>query len=74
MTVEGMVPFIPSHPGSAAGAAFNHIAQEYDQIFTDSLIGRAQRDARLINRWINGAWEADAGSVQPADDSTVSAA
>jgi ubiquinone/menaquinone biosynthesis C-methylase UbiE len=52
MTVEGMVPFIPSHPGSAAGAAFNHIAQEYDQIFTDSLIGRAQRDAvwRVLTR------------------------
>jgi ubiquinone/menaquinone biosynthesis C-methylase UbiE len=29
----------------AAGAAFDRIAQNYDQIFTDSLIGRAQRDA-----------------------------
>ena len=44
MTVEGMFPLIPSHPGSAAGAAFNRIAHDYDQIFTDSLIGRAQRD------------------------------
>lgn len=30
---------------SAAGAAFDQIAAEYDQIFTDSLIGRAQRNA-----------------------------
>ncbi|HTF69211.1 MAG TPA: methyltransferase domain-containing protein, partial [Edaphobacter sp.] len=30
---------------SAAGAAFDRIAQDYDQKFTDSLIGRAQRDA-----------------------------
>jgi ubiquinone/menaquinone biosynthesis C-methylase UbiE len=33
------------YAGSAAGAAFDHIAQDYDQIFTDSLVGRAQRDA-----------------------------
>ncbi len=31
--------------GSAAGAAFDRIAQDYDRRFTDSLIGRAQRDA-----------------------------
>jgi ubiquinone/menaquinone biosynthesis C-methylase UbiE len=42
MTVEGTVA---CYPGSAAGAAFDRIAQDYDQIFTDSLIGRAQRDA-----------------------------
>ena len=30
---------------SNAGAVFDQIATEYDQIFTDSLIGRAQRDA-----------------------------
>jgi ubiquinone/menaquinone biosynthesis C-methylase UbiE len=30
---------------SAAGAAFDRIAQDYDQKFTESLIGRAQRDA-----------------------------
>ena len=34
-----------TYPVSAAGAAFDRIAQDYDQIFTDSLIGRAQRDA-----------------------------
>jgi len=44
MTVERTIPFT-SYPRSAAGAAFNRIAQDYDQIFTDSLIGRAQRDA-----------------------------
>jgi ubiquinone/menaquinone biosynthesis C-methylase UbiE len=42
MTVERT---IACYPGSAAGAAFDRIAQDYDQIFTDSLIGRAQRDA-----------------------------
>ena len=42
MTVEGT---IACYPGSAAGAAFDRIARDYDQIFTDSLIGRAQRDA-----------------------------
>jgi len=31
--------------GSAAGAAFDRIAQAYDGRFTDSLIGRAQREA-----------------------------
>jgi ubiquinone/menaquinone biosynthesis C-methylase UbiE len=30
---------------SVAGAAFDNLAQDYDQIFTNSLIGRAQRDA-----------------------------
>jgi ubiquinone/menaquinone biosynthesis C-methylase UbiE len=34
-----------SYPGSAAGNAFDRIAENYDRIFTDSLIGRAQRDA-----------------------------
>jgi ubiquinone/menaquinone biosynthesis C-methylase UbiE len=34
-----------ANPGSAAGAAFDRIAQDYDRTFTDSLIGRAQRDA-----------------------------
>ena len=30
---------------SAAGAAFDQLAAEYDQIFTESIVGRAQRDA-----------------------------
>jgi ubiquinone/menaquinone biosynthesis C-methylase UbiE len=34
-----------TYPVSAAGAAFDRIAQDYDRTFTDSLIGRAQRDA-----------------------------
>jgi ubiquinone/menaquinone biosynthesis C-methylase UbiE len=34
-----------AYPVSAAGAAFDRIAQDYDRTFTDSLIGRAQRDA-----------------------------
>jgi ubiquinone/menaquinone biosynthesis C-methylase UbiE len=42
MITEGT---IACYLGSAAGAAFDRIAQDYDQIFTDSLIGRAQRDA-----------------------------
>ena len=42
MTVEGT---ISCYPGSAAGAAFDRIAQDYDRIFTHSFIGRAQRDA-----------------------------
>jgi ubiquinone/menaquinone biosynthesis C-methylase UbiE len=42
MSAEGT---IACYPGSAAGAAFDRIAKDYDQIFTDSLIGRAQRDA-----------------------------
>jgi ubiquinone/menaquinone biosynthesis C-methylase UbiE len=34
-----------AYAGSPAGAAFDRIAQDYDRRFTDSLIGRAQRDA-----------------------------
>jgi ubiquinone/menaquinone biosynthesis C-methylase UbiE len=45
MTVERAIPDFTICPESAAGAAFDRIAQNYDQIFTDSLIGRAQRDA-----------------------------
>jgi ubiquinone/menaquinone biosynthesis C-methylase UbiE len=49
MTVDGTIS-LNSYPESvfarsAAGAAFDHLAQDYDQIFTNSLIGRAQRDA-----------------------------
>jgi SAM-dependent methyltransferase len=48
MTVNGTISmngFPGSDAGSAAGAAFDHLAQNYDQTFTNSLIGRAQRDA-----------------------------
>jgi ubiquinone/menaquinone biosynthesis C-methylase UbiE len=34
-----------AYPESAAAAAFDRIAPDYDRRFTDSLIGRAQRDA-----------------------------
>lgn len=36
---------LAAYPGSPAGAAFDRIAQDYDRRFTDSFIGRAQRDA-----------------------------
>lgn len=45
MTVERATSACTEYSGFAAGAAFNRIAQDYDQVFTDSLIGRAQRDA-----------------------------
>jgi ubiquinone/menaquinone biosynthesis C-methylase UbiE len=45
MSTEGRSLRVPNYPGSAAGAAFDRIAQDYDQIFTDSRIGRAQRTA-----------------------------
>jgi len=45
MTVEKVVPSAIGLPGSAAGAAFDRFAEDYDQKFTDTLIGRAQRDA-----------------------------
>ena len=45
MNVQLTVPAFESYPESAAGAAFDRVAQDYDQTFTDSLIGRAQRDA-----------------------------
>jgi ubiquinone/menaquinone biosynthesis C-methylase UbiE len=49
MTVGGTIS-LNSYPESvyatsAAGTAFDHLAQDYDQVFTNSLIGRAQRDA-----------------------------
>jgi ubiquinone/menaquinone biosynthesis C-methylase UbiE len=49
MTLDGTIS-LAGYPksdcaGSAAGAAFDRIAQDYDKRFTNSLIGRAQRDA-----------------------------
>ncbi len=41
----GLSVNVARYSESAAGAAFDHIARDYDQIFTDSLIGRAQRNA-----------------------------
>jgi ubiquinone/menaquinone biosynthesis C-methylase UbiE len=45
MSTERTILPLASYPGSAAGAAFDRLAENYDRIFTDSLIGRAQRDA-----------------------------
>jgi ubiquinone/menaquinone biosynthesis C-methylase UbiE len=45
MSIQGTVLVSPNYPGAAAGAAFDRIAQVYDQRFTDSFIGRAQREA-----------------------------
>lgn len=45
MTATGVSVNVSKYPGSAAGAAFDRIALDYDEIFTDSLIGRAQRNA-----------------------------
>lgn len=44
MSAETTISFI-SYPESTAAAAFDRIAPDYDRRFTDSLIGRAQRDA-----------------------------
>jgi ubiquinone/menaquinone biosynthesis C-methylase UbiE len=44
MSVETTIPPCVGFRGSAAGAAFDRIAEDYDQRFTDTLIGRAQRD------------------------------
>ncbi len=45
MSVESTYLPLADCPGPAAAAAFDRIAQDYDQRFTDSLIGRAQREA-----------------------------
>jgi ubiquinone/menaquinone biosynthesis C-methylase UbiE len=49
MTVDGTISLTSylksSYSGSAAGAAFDRIAQDYDQIFTNTFVGRAQRNA-----------------------------
>jgi ubiquinone/menaquinone biosynthesis C-methylase UbiE len=45
MTARPTIPALKNYPESAAGAAFDRIADDYDQVFTDSLVGRAQRDA-----------------------------
>jgi ubiquinone/menaquinone biosynthesis C-methylase UbiE len=44
MTAEGALP-LDSYSRSAVGAAFDQIALDYDRIFTESHIGRAQRNA-----------------------------
>ncbi len=49
----------PLHRASNAGAVFDQIAAEYDHIFTDSLIGRAQRDV---------VWKALTTTFKPNDN------
>lgn len=44
MTLERALQ-LESHSRSSAGAAFDSIAHNYDRVFTESLIGRAQRNA-----------------------------
>jgi ubiquinone/menaquinone biosynthesis C-methylase UbiE len=44
MSADTLPPLVNA-PGVAAGRAFDRIAEDYDRLFTESLIGRAQRDA-----------------------------
>jgi ubiquinone/menaquinone biosynthesis C-methylase UbiE len=44
MTAERALP-LEGYSQCAAGAAFDSIARDYDRVFTESLIGRAQRNA-----------------------------
>ncbi len=48
-----------SQGAANAGAVFDQIAMEYDQLFTDSLIGRAQRDA---------VWKVLTATFKPKDN------
>jgi ubiquinone/menaquinone biosynthesis C-methylase UbiE len=57
MSVERASNTIADFPSLGAGKAFDRIANEYDQIFTDSVIGRAQRDVtwkELTNTFSKG--------------------
>ena len=51
--------FHPASTGLAAGAAFDRLAATYDHDFTDSVIGRAQR---------NAVWETLLSVFRPGDD------
>ena len=57
MSVKTTLPPWVGFRGSAAGAAFDRIAEDYDQRFTDTLIGRAQRDA--VWRVLAQTWKKD---------------
>jgi ubiquinone/menaquinone biosynthesis C-methylase UbiE len=57
MSVETAIPPCVDFRGSAAGAAFDRIAEDYDQRFTDTLIGRAQRDE--VWRVLARTWKKD---------------
>ena len=45
MTTTATAPSLDAQAFSLAGRAFDSLAAEYDEIFTESRIGRAQRDA-----------------------------
>src|SRR5258708_13961969 len=45
MNMDATVIQLPSNRASAAGTAFDQLAADYDQRFTYSIIGRAQRNA-----------------------------
>ena len=57
MSVETASPPRVGFRGSTAGAAFDRIAEDYDRRFTDTLIGRAQRDA--VWRVLARTWKKD---------------
>jgi ubiquinone/menaquinone biosynthesis C-methylase UbiE len=57
MSVETTIPPWVGFRGSAAAAAFDRIAEDYDQRFTYTLIGRAQRDA--VWRVLAQTWKKD---------------
>lgn len=59
MTIESAVAAGSCGPGVAAGAVFDRMAAGYDQRFTRSLIGRAQREA---------VWEVLASSFHSGDN------
>jgi len=47
MNMDATVIQLLSNRASAAGTAFDQLAADYDQRFTYSIIGRAQRDSIL---------------------------
>ena len=57
MSVETTIPPWVGFRGSAAAAAFDRIAEDYDQRFTYTLISRAQRDA--VWRVLAQTWKKD---------------
>jgi SAM-dependent methyltransferase len=57
MSILTTIPPWVGFRGSAAAAAFDRIAEDYDQQFTDTLIGRAQRDA--VWKVLSRTWKKD---------------
>ena len=65
MTTAATATPLDSQDFSLAGRAFDSLAAKYDEIFTESHIGRAQRDA---------VWRVLAKTFQPAIESWNSTA